>query len=93
MQAGKGFDWLEMLATCRCRCCLANCPPRPPADLQSPSHCPPPLPCSIVMVLGSLLVQLYFGGSLPRSPFPNQQQRQRSGRSVVPAPTLPAATQ
>lgn len=29
---------------------------------------------SIIVVLGGLLVQLYFGGSLPRSPYPNPQQ-------------------
>lgn len=32
---------------------------------------------SVVVVLGGLVVQLYFGGSLPRSPYPTPQQQQQ----------------
>ncbi|PRW61063.1 hypothetical protein C2E21_0579 [Chlorella sorokiniana] len=59
---------------------------------------------SVIVVLGGLLVQLYFGGSLPRSPYPTpqqqqqrQQQRAASSRAAVapsqaqPQPTAPPA--
>lgn len=42
--------------------------------------------CSVVVVLGGLLVQLYFGGSLPRSPYPDQQARRAAARQRRVAP-------
>ena len=56
--------------------------------MPAPAHAvcprPPTPPCrSVIVVLTGLLVQLYFGGSLPRSPYPTpEQQAQRAAQQA-----------
>ena len=49
-------------------------PPNRQLMLLPPPSPPTPAPCSVILLLAGLLAQLYFGGSLPVSPWPRSQQ-------------------
>lgn len=74
----------------RSYCCRLTHPARPcsvptlslpcPDTSPNPQPPPPPPPCSIICVLGGLLLQLYFGSSLPVSPYPGARERRAAAR-------------